>query len=119
MQFNVSSIQIFLAQFLALYLRKVMLNAANFYLFGIIHTKCKYIYSIGGGFARGGDLPLAQIYILNYVVHPWLNLNLITFKFRNKSIWEVVFKIKGENVVVFGHELQGPTEASQDSWGQG
>ena len=62
MQFNVSSIQIFLAQFLALYLRKVMLNAANFYLFGIIHTKCKYIYSIGGGFARGGDLPLAQIF---------------------------------------------------------
>ena len=59
---NVSSIQIFLAQFLALYLRKVMLNAANFYLFGIIHTKCKYIYSIGGGFARGGDLPLAQIF---------------------------------------------------------
>ena len=25
-------------------LRKVMLNAANIYLFVIIHTKCKYIY---------------------------------------------------------------------------
>ena len=32
------------AQFLALHLRKVMLNAANICLFGIIHTKCKYIY---------------------------------------------------------------------------
>ena len=41
---NVSSIQIFLAQFLALHLRKLMLNAANNYLFVIIHTKCKYIY---------------------------------------------------------------------------
>ena len=41
---NVSGIQIFRAQFLALHLRKVMLNAANIYLFGIIHTKCKYIY---------------------------------------------------------------------------
>ena len=43
-QVNVSSIKIFRAQFLALHLRKVMLNAANIYLFGIIHTKCKYLY---------------------------------------------------------------------------
>ena len=43
-QVNVSGIQIFRLQFLALHLRKVMLNAANIYLFGIIHTKCKYIY---------------------------------------------------------------------------
>ena len=43
-QVNVSGIQIFRAQFLALHLRKVMLNAANIYLFGIIHTKCKYMY---------------------------------------------------------------------------
>ena len=46
-QANVSGIQIYLAQFLALHLRKVMLNAANNYLFVIIHTKstkCKYIY---------------------------------------------------------------------------
>jgi len=43
-QANVSGIQIFRAQFLALHLRKVMLNAANIYLFVIIHTKCKYIY---------------------------------------------------------------------------
>ena len=41
---NVSDIQIFLAQFLDLHLRKVMLNAANIYLFVIIHTKCKYKY---------------------------------------------------------------------------
>ena len=39
-QENVSGIQIFRAQFLALHLRKVMLNAANIYLFVIIHTKC-------------------------------------------------------------------------------
>ena len=39
-QVNVSCIQIFRAQFL----RKVMLNAANIYLFVIKHTKCKYIY---------------------------------------------------------------------------
>ena len=32
-QVNVSAIQIFRAQFLALNLRKVMLNAANIYLF--------------------------------------------------------------------------------------
>ena len=37
-------IQIFHAQFLALHLRKVILNAANTFLFGIIHPKCKYIY---------------------------------------------------------------------------
>ena len=43
-QVNFSGIQIFRAQFLALHLRKVMLNAANIYLFGNIHTKCKYIY---------------------------------------------------------------------------
>ena len=33
----------FLAQFQSLKLRKEMLNAANIYLFEIIHTKCKYI----------------------------------------------------------------------------
>ena len=43
-QVNVSGIQIFRAQFLGLYFRKVMLNAANIYLFGIKHTKGKYIY---------------------------------------------------------------------------
>ena len=43
-QVNVSGIQIFRAQLMALILRKVMLNAANIYLFGIILTKCKYIY---------------------------------------------------------------------------
>ena len=43
-QVNVSGIQIFHAQLLALILRKVMLNAANIHLFGFIHTKCKYIY---------------------------------------------------------------------------
>ena len=43
-QVNVSGILIFCAQFLALNLRKVMLNAANSYLFGIILTICKYIY---------------------------------------------------------------------------
>ena len=37
-------IQIFRAQFLALHLRKVMLNVDNIYLFGIMHTKCKYMY---------------------------------------------------------------------------
>ena len=42
-QVNVSGIQIFPVQFLALHLRTAMLNAANIYLFGI-HTKCKYIY---------------------------------------------------------------------------
>ena len=36
----VSGIQIFRAQFLVLNLRK----AANIYLFGIILTKCKYIF---------------------------------------------------------------------------
>ena len=41
-QVNVSGIQIFHAQLLAINLRKVMLNAANIYLFGFIHTKCKY-----------------------------------------------------------------------------
>ena len=34
----------FLAQFQSLKLRKEMLNAANIYLFEIIHTKCKYVY---------------------------------------------------------------------------
>ena len=34
----------FRAQFQALNLRKEMSDAANIYLFGIIHTKCKYIY---------------------------------------------------------------------------
>ena len=54
-QVNVSGIQIFRAQLLALNLRKVMLNAANIYLFWFILTKCKYIYrslvpkSIGQG----------------------------------------------------------------------
>ena len=43
-QANVSGIQIFRAQLLALNLRKVMLNAANIYLLGFILTKCKYIY---------------------------------------------------------------------------
>ena len=43
-QVNVSDIKIFRAQFMALNLRKVMLNAANIYLFGIILTKCKCIY---------------------------------------------------------------------------
>ena len=43
-QVNVSGIQTFRGQFLALHLRKVMLNAANIYLFGIIQTKCKNIY---------------------------------------------------------------------------
>ena len=43
-QVNVSGMQIFRAQFLALHLRKVILNAVNIYLFGIIHTKCKCIY---------------------------------------------------------------------------
>ena len=43
-QVNVSGIKIFLAQLLALNLRKVMLNAANIYPFGFIRTKCKYIY---------------------------------------------------------------------------
>ena len=43
-QVIISGIQIFCAQFLALHLRKVMLNAANIYLFKIIHTKYKYIY---------------------------------------------------------------------------
>ena len=38
-QVNVGGIQIFLAQFQALKLRKKMLNAANIYLFGIILTK--------------------------------------------------------------------------------
>ena len=42
-QVNVGGIQIFLAQFQALKLRKKMLNAANIYLFGIILTKWKYI----------------------------------------------------------------------------
>ena len=42
-QVNVSGIQIFRAQLLALNLRNVMLNAANIYLFGFILTKCKYI----------------------------------------------------------------------------
>ena len=35
----------FRAQLLALNLHKVMLNAANIYLFGFILTKCKYIYA--------------------------------------------------------------------------
>ena len=43
-QVNVSGIQIFRAQFLALHLLKVMLNAAKIFLFRIIHTKGKYIY---------------------------------------------------------------------------
>ena len=43
-QVNVSGIQIFRAQLLALNLRKVMLNAANIYLFRFILTKCKYLY---------------------------------------------------------------------------
>ena len=43
-QVNVSGIQIFRAQFLALNLRKVMLNAANIYLIDFILTKYKYIY---------------------------------------------------------------------------
>ena len=43
-QVNVTGIQIFRAQFLALHLRKVMLNAAKIFLFRIIHTKGKYIY---------------------------------------------------------------------------
>ena len=43
---NVSGIQIFCAQFLALILRRVMLNAANSYLFGIILTKCYYLISL-------------------------------------------------------------------------
>ena len=42
-QVNGSGILIFRAQFLALNLRKVMLNAANIYLFVIILTICKYI----------------------------------------------------------------------------
>ena len=37
-QINVSGIQIFRAQIIALNLRNVMLNAANIYLFGIILT---------------------------------------------------------------------------------
>ena len=41
---NVSGIKIFRAQFLALHLRKVVLNAANIYLFETLHTKSKYIY---------------------------------------------------------------------------
>ena len=41
---NVSGILTFCAQVLALNLRRVMLNAANSFLFGIILTKCKYIY---------------------------------------------------------------------------
>ena len=43
-QVNVSGIQIFRAQFLALHLLKVMLNAATIYQLEIIQTKCKYIY---------------------------------------------------------------------------
>ena len=43
-QINVSGIQIFRAQLLALNLRKVVLNAANIYPFGFILTKCKYKY---------------------------------------------------------------------------
>ena len=43
-QVNVRGIQIFRAQFLALHLPKVMLNAANIYLLGIILTQRKYIY---------------------------------------------------------------------------
>jgi len=40
---NVSGIQFFPAQLLALNLGMVMFNAANIYQFGFIHTKCKYI----------------------------------------------------------------------------
>ena len=43
-QVNVGGIKIFRAQFQALKLCKEMLNAANIYLFGIVLTKCKYIY---------------------------------------------------------------------------
>ena len=43
-QVNVSGIKIFRAQFQSLKLRKEMLNVANIYLFGIMLTKCKYIY---------------------------------------------------------------------------
>ena len=41
---NVSGINIFRAQFQSLKLRKEILNATNIYLFGIIFTKCKFIY---------------------------------------------------------------------------
>ena len=37
-------IQIFSAHFQSLKLHKETLNAANIYQFGIIHTKCKYMY---------------------------------------------------------------------------
>ena len=43
-QVNVSGIQHYLAQMYGQELRRENLNAANIYLFGIIHTKCKYIY---------------------------------------------------------------------------
>ena len=43
-QVNVSGIQIFRAQLLALNLRKIMLDAADIYLFRFILTKCAYIY---------------------------------------------------------------------------
>ena len=43
-QVNVSAIKYFLAQFKGLELRTENLNAATNYLFGIIFTKCKYIY---------------------------------------------------------------------------
>ena len=43
-QVNVSSIQIFSAQFVALHLRKVMLNAANIYL--LLYTPNANIYTV-------------------------------------------------------------------------
>ena len=43
-QVNVSAIKYFLAQFKGLELRTENLNAATNYLFGIIFTKCKYMY---------------------------------------------------------------------------
>ena len=70
-QVNVSGIQISRAQFLALHLRQVMLNAANIYLFRIIHTKRKYIYRYFADKSR--ENILAFQHILDSLQGSWVS----------------------------------------------
>ena len=71
----------FRAQFLVQHLRKVMLNAANFDLFWIIHTKFKYIYRSF----------VAIIFLLNYFIR-FLNFILFEASTWRTGLWRSRFK---------------------------
>ena len=119
-QVNVSGIQIFRAQFPALNLHKVMLNAANIYLFGIILTKWKYIYRSFLGSVCMYVQPFFLLYCIYVKTYFWnsnFEMNCLAGKFleliklrpgHGMYCWEGDYKGEGAIIKNMWHNRLRP-----------